>query len=79
MGASLPVRYLWIVYQSPASQQRINEQTLSHPPLVALEPKTMPFNGKPDALRWIRDTAEPQAYNAVTKQDCYHHSLMLSI
>ena len=71
--------YLWIVYQSPESQQRINEQTLPHPPLVYLEPKTKPFNGKLNALRWIRDTGELQAYNAVTKQDCYHHSLMLSI
>ena len=71
--------YLWIVYQSPESQQHINEQTLTHPPLVDLVPKTMPFNGKLNALRWIGDTGEPQAYNAVTKQDCYHHSLMLSI
>jgi uncharacterized protein YbaA (DUF1428 family) len=40
------VVFSWIVYKSRAQRDRINKQVMADPRITAMDPKSMPFDGK---------------------------------
>jgi uncharacterized protein YbaA (DUF1428 family) len=40
------VVFAWIVYESRAHRDRVNEQVMKDPRMTGMDPKSMPFDGK---------------------------------